>query len=170
MMTADKATGNAALYATHVEIAPEQRTQLIDLLNQHLADTLDLKTQVKQAHWNVKGVHFIALHEMFDTFAGTLEEYVDMVAERITALGGVAQGTARIVANRSALPEYDLKAVEGKEHLVALLERYGRYAAASRTNIDKATDLGDAGTADLFTEISRQIDKDMWFIEAHLQA
>ncbi len=165
MLTSDK----PRLYGTHVDISEDKRIQLIELLNQHLADTTDLKTQVKQAHWNVKGMHFIALHEMFDKFADTLEEYFDMTAERVTALGGVAMGTARIVAANSSLSEYDLTAVEGAEHLQALLARYGHYSTTTRANIDKAADLGDQDTADLFTEISRQMDKDMWFIEAHLQ-
>ncbi|MGQ9837270.1 MAG: DNA starvation/stationary phase protection protein Dps [Cyanobacteriota bacterium] len=164
------ATEKARLYSTQIDLPQDARLQLVALLNQALANTLDLKTQVKQAHWNVKGMNFIALHEMFDTFASTLEKYVDMLAERVTALGGVAQGTARIVAQTSALPEYDLAAEEGRDHLQALANRYGQYAAATRSNIDRATELGDADTADLFTEISRQIDKDLWLIEAHLQA
>jgi starvation-inducible DNA-binding protein len=158
------------LYSSHIDLEESARSQIIRILNQSLADTLDLKTQVKQAHWNVKGIHFITLHEMFDKFADTLEEYVDMVAERVTALGGVALGTIRIAAQSSTLPEYDLAAVEGREHLVALLNRYAQYAAQVRANIDRTSGLGDADTADLYTEISRQIDKDMWFIEAHLQA
>ncbi len=163
-------TEKTYLYSTQIDLPQDARAELVALLNQALANTLDLKTQVKQAHWNVKGMNFIALHEMFDTFAGTLEEYVDMLAERVTALGGVARGTARIVAQASALPEYDLAAEEGREHLQALAARYGQYAASTRSNIDRSTELGDADTADLFTEISRQIDKDLWFIEAHLQA
>lgn len=166
MLTTEK----TRLYPTRIDLPQDSRVKLVALLNQALANTLDLKTQVKQAHWNVKGMNFIALHEMFDTFAGTLEGYVDMLAERVTALGGVAQGTARIVAQTSTLPEYDLAAEEGRDHLQALAIRYGQYAADLRSNIDRATELGDADTADLFTEISRQIDKDLWFIEAHLQA
>ncbi|MEN9229721.1 MAG: DNA starvation/stationary phase protection protein Dps [Thermostichus sp. DG02_5_bins_236] len=166
MLTTEK----TRLYSNHIDLPQDSRVELVALLNQALANTLDLKTQVKQAHWNVKGMNFIALHEMFDTFAGTLEEYVDMLAERVTALGGVARGTARIVAQTSALPEYDLAAEEGRDHLQALASRYGQYAAATRSNIDRSTELGDADTADLFTEISRQVDKDLWFIEAHLQA
>ncbi len=163
-------TNESLTYATQINIALQTRTKLITMLNQHLADTLDLKTQVKQAHWNVKGMNFIALHELFDTFSTTLENYVDMVAERVTALGGTAMGTARIVANSSTLPEYDFTAVEGKSHLEALAHRYGAYAAKTRDNIEQSAELGDADTSDLFTEISRQIDKDLWFIEAHLQA
>ncbi len=156
-------------YSTHNNLPADQRQAIIAILNQALAETLDLKTQAKQAHWNVKGLNFIALHEMFDTFATTLEGYVDMVAERVTALGGTAMGTARIAASASTLPEYDLTAVNGQQHLEALLARYGQYASSIRANIDKTAELGDADTADLFTEISRQIDSDMWFIEAHLQ-
>ncbi len=165
MLTHDK----PGLYGTHVDISEANRIKLMELLNQQLANTTDLKTQVKQAHWNVKGMHFISLHEMFDKFADTLEEYIDMTAERVTALGGVAMGTARIVASNSNLSEYDLTAVDGVEHLRALLERYGYFANTTRANIDKAEEFGDKDTADLFAEVSRQMDKDMWFIEAHLQ-
>lgn len=162
-------TERAKLYATHIDIAADNRQGLVDLLNRHLATTLDLKTQMKQAHWNVKGMQFIALHELFDTFATTLEGFVDMLAERVTALGGVALGTARIAAAQSALPEYDLEAVDGAAHVRALVERYGIVTSHIRAAIDSAEELGDADTADLFTEISRQLDKDMWFLEAHLQ-
>ncbi len=156
-------------YTNGIDIPAESRKKLIDILNQHLADTLDLKTQVKQAHWNVKGLNFIALHEMFDEFATILEGYVDMLAERVTALGGVALGTARIAAQTSSLSEYDLSAVEGKDHLVALAKQFSQYTTTTRKNIESTAQLNDADTSDLFTEISRQVDKDLWFIEAHLQ-
>ncbi|WP_017326354.1 DNA starvation/stationary phase protection protein Dps [Synechococcus sp. PCC 7336] len=160
---------SATLYSTHIDLPETSRTQLIELLNQTLADTLDLKTQVKQAHWNVKGMQFIALHEMFDGFATTLEGYVDMVAERVTALGGTAMGTARIAARTSTLPEYDLTAVGGEDHVRALAERFAHFAARARAEIAQSADLGDDDTADLYTEISREIDKNLWFLEAHLQ-
>jgi len=157
------------LYDSHIDFDQTQRQGLVGMLNQQLADTLDLKMQVKQAHWNVKGMQFIALHELFDTLATTLEGFSDLVAERVTALGGMALGTIRAVAQKSQLPEYDLEAVNGPEHLTALVNRYSQFGAQTRANIDRATELGDADTADLFTEISRQIDKDLWFLEAHLQ-
>lgn len=163
------AADRTKLYSTKVDIAADHRAALVNLLNQHLANVLDLKTQVKQAHWNVKGMQFIALHEMFDGFATTLEGYVDMLAERATALGGIARGTARIAARESSLPEYDLDAVSGRAHVNALADRYGQYANQARAAIAQAESLSDADTADLFTEISRQIDKDLWFLEAHLQ-
>lgn len=156
------------LYSTRIDIAEEVRIKVIDLLNQSLAATLDLKTQTKQAHWNVKGTDFYQLHELFDEMAGELEEYIDMVAERVTALGGTALGTARIAAEESILPEYPLDAVGGIEHITALADRYGAYAKHLREAIDTTDDLGDADTADLYTEISRTIDKRLWFLEAHL--
>jgi starvation-inducible DNA-binding protein len=156
------------LYSTRIDIAEEIRIKVIDLLNKTLAATLDLKTQTKQAHWNVKGTDFYQLHELFDEMAGELEEYVDMVAERATALGGTALGTARIAAAESILPEYPLDAVGGIEHITALADRYSAYGKHVREAIDTTDELGDADTADLYTEISRTIDKRLWFLEAHL--
>ena len=156
------------LYSTRNDIAEDVRIKVIDILNQSLAATLDLKTQTKQAHWNVKGTDFYQLHELFDEMAGELEEYVDMVAERATALGGTALGTARMAASESILPEYPLDAVGGMEHVTALADRYAAYAKHVREAIDTTDDLGDADTADLYTEISRTIDKRLWFLEAHL--
>lgn len=156
------------LYSTRIDIAEEVRIKVIDLLNKTLAATLDLKTQTKQAHWNVKGTDFYQLHELFDEMAGELEEYVDMVAERVTALGGIALGTARMAASESILAEYPLDAVGGTEHITALADRYGAYAKHVREAIDATDGLGDADTADLYTEVSRTIDKRLWFLEAHL--
>jgi starvation-inducible DNA-binding protein len=156
------------LYSTRIDLAEDIRVKVTEILNQTLAATLDLKTQTKQAHWNVKGMDFYQLHELFDEMATELEEYVDMVAERVTALGGVAMGTARIAAAESILPEYALDAVSGAEHVTALADRFGAYAKHVREAIDSTNDLGDADTADLYTEISRTIDKRLWFLEAHL--
>lgn len=158
------------LYTTRIDLPENTRSEIIELLNQTLAATLDLKTQVKQAHWNVKGLDFYQLHELFDEMAGELEEYTDLIAERVTALGGAAMGTARIAAANSILPEYPFTILDGKDHIVALADRYAPYAKHLRENIDKTDDLGDADTADLYTEVSRSIDKRLWFLEAHLQA
>lgn len=157
-------------YPTRIDIPPEIRSQVIELLNQTLATTLDLKTQVKQAHWNVKGINFYQLHQLFDEIAIQLEEYIDLIAERVTALGGVAMGTVRIVASHSTLPEYPFDIVDGKDHVTALVDRMAPYAGVVRAAINQATGLEDADTADLYTEISRTIDKHLWFLEAHLQA
>jgi len=158
----------ASLYDSRIDLSAETRAKVIDLLNQTLADSLDLKTQVKQAHWNVKGINFYQLHELFDAIATEMEGYVDMVAERVTALGGVALGTARIAAKVSRLPEYPLDIADGKDHVAALADRLAQYGKIVRDGIDKTGNWGDADTADLYTEISREIDKRLWFLEAHL--
>lgn len=167
-MVAATSRPSKRFYPTRIDIAMDVRSQVAEILNQTLAATLDLKTQTKQAHWNVKGMDFFQLHELFDEMAGELEEYVDMVAERVTALGGTAMGTARIAASESILPEYPFDAIAGEEHVTALSERFAAYAKHVREAIDATDDLGDADTADLYTEISRTIDKRLWFLEAHL--
>ena len=156
-------------FPTHVELPENTRTTSIALLNQQLADTFDLYSQIKQAHWNIKGKEFIALHEFFDDLAERVLGFVDEIAERASALGGTAMGTARMAAANSKLPEYPTDAVDGTEHLNALVDRYGRYDNSSRAAIDTAEEHQDMATADLFTEITRTIDKDLWFLEAHLQ-
>jgi starvation-inducible DNA-binding protein len=140
-----------------------------NLLNQHLADLSDLYSQTKQAHWNVKGMQFIALHELFDELAGEILGYVDMVAERVTALGGYAMGTARMAAANSQLEEFPLDANDGAAAVKALVDRYAMAAANVRAAIDAADEAGDMATSDLFTEVSRALDKSLWFLEAHLQ-
>lgn len=157
------------LYPTRIDISADTRSAVVELLNQTLAYTLDLKTQVKQAHWNVKGMDFYQLHELFDEIAGDLEEYTDMFAERVTALGGVAMGTARIAATVSGLPEYPFDIFDGKAHVTALADRFAPYAKLLREGIAKTAELEDADTSDLYTEVSRTIDKYLWFLEAHLQ-
>jgi starvation-inducible DNA-binding protein len=163
-----KAEAKRRFYPTRIDMAANVRSQVCEILNQTLAATLDLKTQAKQAHWNVKGMDFLQLHELFDELAGELDGYVDMVAERVTALGGTALGTARIAAAESILPEYPLDAVDGVEHVTALAERFAAYGKHVRGAIDTTDGLGDADTADLYTEISRTIDMRLWFLEAHL--
>ena len=157
------------LYPTRIDLSTETRSKIIGILNDTLATTLDLKTQVKQAHWNVKGLNFYQLHLLFDEMSTELEDYVDTLAERITALGGLALGTARIAASESILPEYPFDILDGKAHITALADRYAPYAKLLRDAIDKTGELGDADTADLYTGISRDIDKRLWFLEAHLQ-
>ncbi len=160
---------SSRLYPSHIDIPANIRSQVVSLLNQTLAATADLKSQVKQAHWNVKGTDFYQLHEMFDEIAGEIEEYIDMVAERITALAGYACGTVRMAAENSILPEYPTDILDGKEHVTALVERFAAYAKHLRESIDKADELNDQDTNDLYVEISRTIDKRLWFLEAHIQ-
>ena len=142
---------------------------MITLLNQTLAITLDLKTQVKQAHWNVKGTDFYQLHTLFDEIASEIEDFIDLIAERITTLAGYAFGTARIAAAQSSLPEYPFDIVDGRDHVIALSDRFALYAKHLREGIAKTDELREMNTNDLYIEVSRTIDKRLWFLEAHLQ-
>ena len=158
------------MFKTKNDLSEPTRVKAVELLNARLADCIDLQTQTKQAHWNVKGPNFIALHELFDKINEEVEDYVDDIAERAVQLGGVAEGTARMVAKRSSLTDYPANAVDGRRHVDALSSALAAFGAMARKAIDQANDLGDLDTADLFTEISRGIDKWLWFVEAHLQA
>jgi len=154
---------------TKNDLSKAVRTKMVDLLNARLADALDLQLQAKQAHWNVKGPFFIGLHKLFDDVHAAVAEYVDEIAERSVQLGGVVEGTARVVAKRSSLVEYPLKAVDGKEHVEALSTALATFGKNVRAAIDQADEGGDAVTADLFTQVGGGIDKWLWFVEAHLQ-
>jgi starvation-inducible DNA-binding protein len=157
------------LYRTRNDLPLAARAEIGDLLNQRLADCIDLQTQCKQAHWNVKGSSFIALHKLFDEINEEVEEYVDLIAERIVQLGGIAEGTARIVAERSTLEVYPLVTSSGPEHIDALSRALAGFARTVRLGIEEMNELGDAGSADILTQISRGIDKWLWFVEAHQQ-
>ena len=161
--------GKSSLFSTRIDLSIEVREKVISLLNQHLADAIDLYSQTKQAHWNVKGPQFFQLHELFDKLAEEAEDQVDMLAERATSLGGVARGTARLAAATSRLPEYPADATTCRQHLEALAARYAALGTTCRAAIDASGELGDAGTADLFTEVSRALDKALWFLESHIQ-
>jgi starvation-inducible DNA-binding protein len=158
------------MYDTRNDLPASVRTPIVDLLNSRLADAIDLGTQAKQAHWNVKGPSFIALHELFDQIAEHIEDHVDTLAERITALGGTANGTLSVVARTSSLAPYPTEITEGIQHVDALSAAVANFGARVRKGIDETTRVGDADTADLFTGISREIDKDLWLLEAHLHA
>jgi len=157
-------------HKTSIDIEASARAALGTLLNQQLADAFDLFSQTKQAHWNVKGMHFHQLHLLFDTLAEELEGHTDTIAERVTTLGGVAKGTVRMAATASRLPEMPLDLGDGKTTVKLLVERYAILARSVRKAIHEADKLGDAGTSDLFTSVSRDLDKALWFLEAHLQA
>ena len=140
-----------------------------ELLNARLADCIDLALLTKQAHWNLKGREFIAIHEMLESFRDQVDGYVDLMAERITQLGGTALGTTQSTAKGSSLPPYPTDIYAIPDHLRALIERYGDAANNVRAGIDQADEAGDADTADILTEVSRGLDKSLWFLEAHLQ-
>src|SRR5262245_7567185 len=157
------------MFKTKNDLAETVRVMVVELLNARLADAIDLQTQTKQAHWNVKGPNFIALHELFDKINEEVEDYVDDLAERAVQLGGVAEGTARAAAKRSTLSEYPANTVDGRSHVEALSSALAAFGKSVRKGIDSANELGDLDTADLLTEISRGIDKWLWFVEAHQQ-
>ena len=161
---------NPKLHPTQNDLREPIRRAMIELLNQHLADVLDLGLQAKQAHWNVKGPNFIALHELFDKVADELEEFTDEIAERAVQLGGVALGTVQIVARSSRLAAYPLNVASGKEHVAALSKALATFGASARGAIDTAAKGHDADTADLLTEVSRGVDKLLWLVEAHAQS
>ena len=157
------------MFRTKNDIPEKVRTQVAALLQERLADATDLVTHAKQAHWNVKGPDFIALHELFDKVYEHAGEYTDLIAERVVQLGGIAEGTVKVVAKRSQLPDYPA-ATTGKEHVEALSRSLAYFGSVVRQGIDRTDEIGDKDSADIFTEISRSVDKDLWFLEAHLQA
>ncbi len=161
--------GTTRLYSTKNDLPEGNRLEGIRLLNQRLADCIDLQTQCKQAHWNVKGPTFIALHKLFDEINEDVEEYVDLLAERVVQLGGVAEGTVGVVAERSTLPDYPLAVSGGPEHVAALSDALAAFGRTVRVGIEEMNDLNDADSADILTEISRGVDKWLWFVEAHQQ-
>jgi len=158
------------MYETENDITKGRRVQLNALLNQRLACAIDLQMQMKQAHWNVKGPSFIGLHQLFDEVAEAVEGYVDQIAERVVQLGGVAEGTVRMAAARTRLIEYSPEISDGMAHVEEVANALSTFGQSARSTINEAEELDDADTADLFTEISRGIDKWLWFVEAHSQA
>ena len=158
------------MYETENDITAKRRSELNSLMNQRLASAVDLQTQMKQAHWNVKGPNFIGLHDLFDKVNEAVQSYVDLIAERIVQLGGVAAGTARVAAARSRLEEYPPTIADGAAHVGAVARALSTFGHEARNTINEADELDDPVTADLFTEVSRGIDKWLWFVEAHSQA
>ena len=158
-----------SLYPTKNDLPEASRREVVGLLNQRLADCIDLQTQSKQAHWNVKGPAFIALHKLFDEIHGAVAEYADLLAERIVQLGGIAEGTVGVVAERSELVDYPLTLSTGQQHVAALSDALSEFGRAVRVGIEEMNELEDAGSADILTEISRGVDKWLWFVEAHQQ-
>ena len=157
------------MYDTHNDLSPSIRSRMVELLGARLADAIDLRLQLKVAHWNVKGPEFIALHRMFDDIVEDVDEYVDLVAEREVQLGGVADGTARQVAERTSLDEYAATG-GGQEHVHAVADVLAAFGRSARAAIETAAKAGDQATSDIFTEITRGTDKWLWMVEAHAQA
>jgi starvation-inducible DNA-binding protein len=150
-------------------LADNARKTAIEELNARLADGLALGMAIKQAHWNVKGVNFIAVHELFDTVYANLQEHLDIFAERVQILDGVAVGTAEAVAKTSTLKAYPTDLSKSSDHIRAICERMRDHGEKLRAAIDTTDEAGDANTADIFTAASRTADKDLWFLESHLE-
>jgi starvation-inducible DNA-binding protein len=157
------------MHTTRNALPSNAKSVSIDLLNARLADGIDLALITKQAHWNLKGPQFIGIHEMLDGFRTAQDDWNDTMAERAVQLGGTALGTTQVVAGATKLEAYPTDVYKIADHLAALIDRYATYANALHENIDQADDAGDADTADIFTEVSRGIDKQLWFLEAHVQ-
>lgn len=156
------------LIKTRNDTPSNAKVAVIAMLNARVADTIDLSLVTKQAHWNIKGMAFIGVHEMLDKFRAALDAYVDLMAERAVQLGGVALGTTQVVEKATNLAPYPTDIHSVKDHILALIDRYGNVANAVRKNIDDADDAGDAGSSDLFTEVSRGLDEWLWMLEAHV--
>src|SRR6266851_6001587 len=156
-------------YKSRNDLSSNAKNISIGVLNARLADAIDLALLTKQAHWNIKGPQFIALHEMIDGFRTELDEHVDTMAERVVQLGGTALGTTQAVAGSTTLAPYQTDIYSSTDHVAALIERYAKMASSARVAIDATAEAGDADTADLFTAFSRALDKQLWFLEAHVQ-
>ncbi len=145
------------------------KSRVIDLLNARLADAIDLSLVTKQAHWNLKGPNFIAVHEMLDDFRATLDTHTDTIAERVAQLDGIALGTTQTVSKATTLKPYPTDIRKVADHLNALVERYAALSKTAREGIDAADEAGDADSADILTAFSRDLDKSLWFLKSHLE-
>lgn len=152
-----------------VELQSNSKSTIIELLNARLADSIDLALLTKQAHWNLKGLQFIGVHEMLDLFRAAIDTHTDIIAERVAQLDGVALGTSQIVASATTLPPYPTEIRKVPDHLAALTERYAKLANQVREDIDTVDEAGDPTSADILTAFSRELDKDLWFLKSHLE-
>lgn len=156
------------MHSTRNTLDQTIRIQSVELLNQHLATAIDLHAQVKQAHWNVRGGNFIAIHKLFDSVSEEVESFSDMLAERAGGLGGTAQGTIQMAAKHTSLIAYPLGVADEQQHIFAVAGALAAFGSGVRDASAKATAFGDVDTADLFTQVSRGIDLQLWFVESHV--
>lgn len=158
------------LEPTRIDVKADARTKACEILQQALADAADLAMQTKTAHWNVKGPHFIALHKLFDEFYEDVSGHVDTIAERMAALGGKVKGRVQDAAESTRLKPYPLDLTDGMEHVAALADSYGAFANEIRGDIDKLDEIDDQVTADILSQLTADVDKKLWFLEAHLRS
>ena len=166
---AQQAAEGTLLYETKNPLPAETRARAVRLLNHRLADAIDLQSQTKQAHWNVKGPQFIALHKLFDEIDEATGEYIDLIAERVVQLGGIAEGTIRVASARSTLNEYPLVISSGEDHVAAMTNVLAQFGTKARAAIDELEEIEDPDSMDILTEVSRGVDQWLWFVEAHQQ-
>jgi starvation-inducible DNA-binding protein len=157
------------MYATGIDLSETNRVQLIQLCNACLAEAVDLQLHCKHAHWNVKGPNFIALHQLFDQVNESVEDYIDLIAERAVQLGGIANSTAHVVTTWAHMPENEAQSASGRDYVQSLSGALASFGKIASQAIQEGNELGDAVSADIFTEISRGVDKWLWMVEAHLQ-
>ena len=157
------------MYKSPIPLSKEAREQLSETLNARLTDGLDLHSQIKVAHWNIKGPHFAALHPLFETFAVSLANHNDALAERAVTLGGRALGTARHVAKSSRLPEYPQETTRDLDHVKLLAERIEAYLTGVRESRAISEKLADLDTSDLLTGIIVEFEKHAWFLRASME-
>ncbi len=158
------------MYKNRVALPDDVKTKVVDEMSRTLAAALDMHTQAKFAHWNVKGLNFYQLHLVFDDTAKTIFKQIDPIAERMTQLGGVANGTVRQSAATSEIPPYNVEALSGPEHLLALANSLGKYCALLREASDKVDDLGDSPTSDFYNQLIVDAEEELYFLESHLEA
>jgi starvation-inducible DNA-binding protein len=165
-----KTTTVDRMYETRIDLSPDQKKKIVGVMQERLATALDMYSQAKFAHWNVKGVNFYQLHLLFDSVADTIEPHIDMIAERLTQLGGVANGTVRQAAACSALHEYPVELIAGMDHVKALADRLGEYCEELRSASDAIDEIDDPPTADFFKQLVVEAEKQLYFVESHLEA
>ena len=158
------------MYKSPSPLSADARHAVCKTLNARLADGLDLHSQIKVAHWNIRGPQFAALHPLFETFAMSLAAHNDTFAERNVTLGGRAYGTARHVASESNLPEYPQETTRDMEHVLLLAERIERYLDGLRASRKVAEENGDTDSVDLCTQVITEFEKHDWFLRASLEA
>ncbi len=152
-----------------IDLKSNAKSAVIEVLNARLADAIDLALITKQAHWNLKGPNFIAVHEMLDPMRASLDKHADTIAERVAQLDGIALGTSQVVAKATQLDAYPTDIRKVADHLAALADRYAKLANQVREDIDTTDEAGDADSADILTAFSRDLDKNLWFIKSHLE-